>query len=156
VTNDQVIVGSRTKNFLFLLLGLVLTVGGLVAALDDNDVAAWGATAFFGLCDLIFLFQLIRPPTLTLGREGFRYSGMGRSWDVAWEDIERFQVWKNPVPISMQRLVSWTYKDGRRPTGAMAEISAGLGAEGAIPGLMSLSTDKLVILMNQRLEASRS
>lgn len=154
--SETVIKGSRAKVLLLLVACLLFTAAG-VWMLRDPDIdrtMAWLCIVLFGLGIPLALFMLVRPGSLTLRADGFTVRTLWKSFDVAWDDVEAFHAWQNPY--ARQRLVAWSYRPGHAPAGALAGVSARLGAEGAMPGMMSLSTDKLVTLMNQRLEASRS
>jgi hypothetical protein len=152
---DRVIKGSRAKGVLLLVVGLALTGMGVFLLRGDADkTIAWLCVGFFGLCSLVAAAIVVQPGEVRLGRDRFTVKSLGRSFDVAWDDIEGFHVWKNPY--AHQSLAAWTYKPGRRPSGALAQASANLGAEGAMPGMLKMSTPDLVALLNSELEARRA
>ncbi|MBX3480983.1 MAG: hypothetical protein KF842_11335 [Caulobacter sp.] len=157
MSTDRTIYGSRGKLALILVIGLIfVAIGVLLVSRPDQTASdlliAWGAVGFFGLCVLVAGYQLVRPSRLDLTASGFTYTGLfGKSFTVAWSDVETFHVWQNPA--AAHRLVAWRYFEGRAPRGAA--IGQALGAEGAIPGAWTLSTDRLAALMQSHLEASR-
>jgi hypothetical protein len=152
---ETVIKGSRLKVMLLLAICLIFTAMGVYLLGDPSvsPVMAWLCVGLFGLGVPLSLAMLALPNSVTLRSDHFTVRALWKSYDVAWGDVEVFHVWQNPY--ARQRLVAWTYRPGCGPTGVMANMSANLGAEGAMPGMMSMSTDKLVALMNQRLAEAR-
>jgi hypothetical protein len=152
---EEIIHGSRGKTAGFLAVSLAFVViGGWMVSRDPADWRAIGCLVFFGLGAVVFLVQLVAPPTLTLAPHGFAYKGMfGRGFDVAWDDVESFHIWQNP--FARQRMLAWTYRPGRGKTSGMAGVSRQLGADGAVPGLWTISPERLRDLMNQRLSVAR-
>lgn len=157
MTMDRTVYGSRGKLAILLLVSLMfVAMGVLMATRPDQSMSrtliGWGAIGFFGLGALVSVYQLVRPGRLDLTATGFSYTGLfGKKFTVAWADVEAFHVWQNPA--AAQRLVAWSYVEGRAPRAAA--ISRSLGAEGSIPGVWTMSTEDLVNLMQDRLEASR-
>lgn len=157
MTMDRTVYGSRGKLTILLLVSLLfVAVGVLMAARPGQSMSdlliAWGVLSFFGLGALVFAYQLLRPSRLDLTATGFTYTGLfGKNFTVVWADVDAFHIWQNPV--AAQRLVAWSYVPGRAPRGAA--ISRSLGAEGSIPGVWTMSTEDLVTLLQDRLEASR-
>jgi hypothetical protein len=102
----------------YLALGAALTAGSvLLIAIGDYGVGILGA-AFFGLLAGIFVVQLVRPPTLVLGPEGFTAStGVRDGKLVKWADIARFEAVTLPQ-VSLgsllfpRRRVGWILKTG--------------------------------------------
>lgn len=153
---ETVIQGSRAKSAMLLLVALAFTAVAF-SMVQDPDIEgwkAWGGLLFFGLCLIVGVWKFLAPNRLVLGREGFTMH-VGRAHFVRWDDVETFHIWRNPAPLSMQKLVAWTYKAGRKPSGQVARMAAGLGAEGSLPSLLAMKPERLVDLMNQRLEAFR-
>jgi hypothetical protein len=154
--NETVIEGSRAKSAFMLLISLGFVAIGvfLLRQPDVSRSVAWLCLAFFAVCALVALAMLVKPNRIVLGPKGFKATALWRSFDVAWDDVEGFHVWKNPA--AHQTLAAWSYRPGRAPASPMAGVSASLGAEGAVPGMYGMSTRALVDLLNQRLEASRA
>lgn len=154
--SETVIQGSRGKSAVMLLVSGLFVLGGILM-IRDPDVSravAWLCLGFFGFCALVALATMVQPNRLVLRERGFTATALWRSFDVAWDDVEVFYVWKNPA--AHQKLAAWRYRAGRAPRGALAAMSDSLGAQGSVPGLYGLSTPALVELLNSRLEASRA
>jgi hypothetical protein len=152
---EEIIHGSRGKTAGFLAISLAfVAIGGWMVSRDPGDWRAIGCLVFFGLGAVVFLVQLAAPPTLLLSAQGFTYKGLfGRGFDVAWDDIESFHIWQNP--FAKQRMLAWTYRPGRGKATGLAGVSRQLGADGAVPGLWTISLERLLDMMTQRLSAGR-
>jgi len=153
--SETVIAGSRGKSALMLLVSLIFVAGGilLLRSPDVSRAVAWLCLGFFGVCTVVAAATLIAPNRIVLSDRGFTATALWRSFDVAWDDVEGFHVWKNPA--AHQTLAAWRYRPGHAPTGVLAGMSDSLGAQGSVPGLYGMSTPALVELLNTRLEASR-
>lgn len=153
--SETVIEGSRVKAGFVLLISLAFVAIGvfLLRQPDVSRSVAWLCLAFFGVCALVGLASLVKPNRIALREHGFTATALWRSFDVAWDDVEDFHVWKNPA--AHQTLAAWRYRPGREPRGPLAAMSESLGAQGSVPGGYGMSTPALVALLNRRLEASR-
>jgi|GEM_PF-3930750 len=141
----RVILGARWKSGL-MCLGFAPSLMLLSPELRVEQ-PVWWAAGFFALGGVIGLYQLIRPPRLTLYADGFEYSGRGRPWSVTWRSIETLILWENPAPRTSQTLIGWISRPEDRKAGALAHMSRALGVDGALPGLWSLSPPALLEVM---------
>ncbi len=142
----KIIEGSRGKIALYLLASLTLTVAAALLLLfgdaDRHTWKLWLGLAFFGLCSMIMLVLLIRPPRLVLDAEGFRLEGGLRAGNkVAWRHVESFYRWKLPRGGTM---VGYRYHDAARPKSLVGGFNRGFGADGALPRTLTLGADALI------------
>jgi hypothetical protein len=155
VTTETVIRGSRAKAMLLLAGGLVFTWLFLLQLGEPDEARLWASlgVALCGVGSAIALLLIVRPAEVRLRSNGFTYRSMWKSREVAWADVESFHIWKNPR--AFQSLVAWTYLPGRRPDGILTRLNAGVGAEGALPGMLTMPPKQLLALMNHHLELHR-
>jgi hypothetical protein len=75
-------------------LGLLLIAGVFaffaVASLEVGYWWSWPATVLFGMAMLVFLGGLIRPARLTVSAAGLSTWTLGRTWSVAWSEVDNF------------------------------------------------------------------
>ena len=80
------------KTILFGLISLLFTVGGTFM-IEDEPIKGWLVTAFFGLCLLVFVIQLIPGSTeLKLTNEGFEMTSLFRRRLTKWQDVKMFKI----------------------------------------------------------------
>lgn len=155
MTTETVIRGSRAKTMLLLAVSLGATWLFLLQLGEPGETRFWASlgVALFGVGSAIALLLIVRPAEVRLRPDGFIYRSLWKSHQVAWADVDSFHIWKNPR--GLQSLVAWTYKPGKRPEGILTRLNAGLGAEGSLPGMLTMSPKQLVALMSQHKELHR-
>ncbi|WP_158810893.1 hypothetical protein, partial [Beijerinckia sp. L45] len=95
-----VVTGSRGKAVLLLVSCLTFVVLGLVAiAKGEDDILAIGlpAALIFGLGMLVAAVQIARPSVMTLTLDGVTVRTIFRSWEVRWDQVDRFFVDRAPA-----------------------------------------------------------
>ena len=147
---QRVIRGSRLKSVALFVISLAFVVLGVWLVVQysrDTPVVIVESVGicFFGLGLLISVWQIIRPQTLVLDREGFSFSSGMSSFRRLWSDVDRFFVFQ---PTTRSSLVGWNYLPGRGPSTLIAKISRSMGADAGLPSGWSISTQALVDLMN--------
>jgi hypothetical protein len=150
-TADRLVIrGSRLKSLGFLVLSAGF-VGIFIWTADDlrnlswHSWTVWGV-AFFGLCALIFLAQLIVPGRLVLDQTGFTIRSLGRTHTFRWADIQEFFPWSP----GRGRMIGFNFKPGRAPKNPLVGFNhSAFGVEAGIPGNWAMPLDRVVALLNE-------
>jgi len=103
--------------------------------------------AFFGICLLVFLVQLLpRAAYLHLEPGGFTFCSLFRKHSVPWTDVTEFAV----ARIGFNRLVGWDYRPGCCRYTRTASISKAIsGCEAALPDNYGMKPQALAELLNR-------
>lgn len=136
---------GRMKMFVMLAGSLAFVAGGLFM-LDNSKMIGYLSVAFFGLCALVFLVQLLtRTSYLIVDAQKFTVSSLSRKSDVAWSDVERFLV----VSISGNKMVGWNFNPGYS-TGTSHALAVKLaGVQNTLPDTYGMKAEELADLMNE-------
>ncbi|RYF94826.1 MAG: hypothetical protein EON95_03865 [Caulobacteraceae bacterium] len=107
---------------------------------------SWIVVVVCGGLGIFAAWSLVFPAAISLDEEGFTQFGpFGMTIRIPWSDVAQFYVRLDTDPRKC--LVGWTYAEGRGPGGG--------GDVDALDGPWPIPADKLVELMQSRLEASR-
>ena len=85
--------GSRLKWLGLLALVSPLILGGVLMVSSGDIIVGGLCLAFFALCGLVFLWQIIKPGRLTLGPDGFEQIMAGRTLTCRWDEVSDFGVY---------------------------------------------------------------
>jgi hypothetical protein len=90
---------SRKRQVRLLLLGAVLTAGGVWLALDADPVG-WFAAVFFGYCVVTGVINLLPgAASLSLNKDGFQARNFFRRVGSDWQDVTGFKVHSGLPPV---------------------------------------------------------
>jgi len=98
----QVLTSSPWNNIWLLLGALLFTAGGVWLIIDEGSVMSWFTTLLFGLCAIVFVIQMVKPETMTLGRDGFTYTLLHHKHTYAWDEVGAFNT------VTMKRHIFFT------------------------------------------------
>lgn len=139
---------SATSTFKtsMLLLVSVLFVACGIWMLPREALKGAFIIAFFGLCTIVFLVQLLPGSSwLSLDAEGFTYCALFRKHHVRWQDVESFTV----VSVGMNSLVGWSFVENYEGSVGGRKLSRALsGVDGALPDNYGKNAGELAELMN--------
>ena len=151
-----VVMGSRGKAVLLLVSCLTFVVLGVVAiAKGEDDMMAVGlpAALVFGLGMAVAAVQLARPAMMTLTMDGVTVRTILRTWDVRWDQVDRFFVYRAPAAgpqtgITAPDMAAFTWRDP--PVTARRWLTLGRAAvyDGGFGAGWQLSARQLVDLLN--------
>jgi len=115
-----VIVGSRLKMGIAVGVSVVFVLFGLVLMMiPEIEVRHGGFVAgFFGLCLVVFGWQVVRPTRLVLDPSGLALSIMWRRRHARWDQVGNFRVW---TPQIFLNYVACDFTPDR-PSGAKTSI----------------------------------
>ena len=143
------ICASRGKMLIYLVIALLFVGIGIWMIRDSTDSRSlgWITLGIFGLCAVVFLFQIVRPYRLLLDRDGFTLSGgVARSpRSVAWRDVDKFFVYRLPRGGKM---IGYDLVPEAQKHNFMGDLNRRLGADGALPKGWRGSPDKFVDELN--------
>jgi hypothetical protein len=137
----QVLVLSQARSARLICLAAVFVVIGTLLIIR-GDVFGWVTVGFFGLCLLVFVIRLIRPPTLEFNQHSFTLHGaFSRERTRSWAECGRFRAWRSAV-VYRTTLTNkrWWRRVNRALTRADESIPVGFGG---------LSATDLADLMNR-------
>jgi len=142
---------SRTKMVLFAA-GAVIGVAVGVWLATASLVLGGLSIAFWGLCFLVFIIQLLPNSSyLEIRSDGFTMRGLYRDHSYRWDNVEAFF----PVSIHGNRMTAVTFRPefaghvwGRGMSQAIA------GCDGAIPEY-GVPADKMAQILNECLTRFR-
>ncbi|MEZ5460298.1 STM3941 family protein [Dokdonella sp.] len=136
---------SLLKKCLLLAVSILFVACG-VWMLPEKALTGSFIIAFFGLCALVFVVQLLPGSTwLKLDARGFTYCSLFRKHRVRWQDVESFV----PVRMGPNDLVGWTWAENYKGTRGGSELSRRLaGVDAALPDNYGKSAGGLAQLMN--------
>jgi hypothetical protein len=136
----------RTKHL--LLTGVAAAFCGIgLLMIRDGDPRGWFCLAFFSLCALIFLVQLVPGASyLKLDAQGFTVRSLFRSTSYTWSEIVAFA----PGRVGGNRGVVFNLTpDSERQRRLRRFNAATLGAEAALPDTYGLSAERLAEILNE-------
>ena len=144
-TDDEKLVfeGSRLKTVVLLLGSAVFLWVGILFANDGDDWAIL-VVGISGLCCLFLLYMLL-PGTvrLTIDRSGVELKRPFRSMNLAWSDVDMFDVSYVHTGPSSSKLIaikySQSYEKQRARSGDL---------EGEIPNHFKKSPEELCAILN--------
>ena len=153
--------GQRGQQAYLLLLGVVMTVACLIVVLvarrDLFDVVVgWIGITFFGAGNLLFLYQLLCPPTLYVDAAGFVVKGATFKRRRAWADVSAFVVAIRPYAHSRVLPRHAVYYDLVKPTESRWAARwrrlnrAVAGHDEMLPDNYGLSAEELADTLNRR------
>ena len=153
--------GQRGQQAYLLTLGVVMTAASLivivVARRDLSGlVIGWIGLILFGSGTLVFVNQLLYPPTLCLDAAGFIVRGATFRRRRAWVDVSEFVVAKGPHSRSRVLARDTVYYDLVKPAqGRWANRWRSLnralvGHDEMLPDNYGLSADELAKELNRR------
>jgi hypothetical protein len=140
--------------YLVASLGFV-AIGIWLPSKPGDELLNLLASAFFGLCALVFAWMLVRPNRLLLDNEGFTQLGgfVRNPKKVLWAEIEEFFVYRLPRGGKM---IGFNYRPGARPTSRLTKLNRWAGADGALQRGWPGSPESMVQKLNDlRLQATR-
>ena len=111
-----------------------------IILLPHNPWVAWAGIVFFGLGDIVFVIQVIRPSLLVLDADGFQSRVLFRrsGYKRKWVDCSVF----TPTSMGATKLVTYSTATG--------------GNEAVQTGYGGLSADQLADLMNRYRDEKRT
>lgn len=84
---------SRGRRFWILFGSLLLAAWGIgMVALHSDSWSGWVGALLFCVAAFFIVMQLARPDSLTLARDAFTYTSMGRRFRYAWTNVAEFGV----------------------------------------------------------------
>lgn len=138
----------RPKNPKTILLGIVsltFTVRGLFMV-QDQPIKGWISTAFFALCSLVFIIQLIPGSTeLKLTSEGFEMTSLFRKSLTKWEDVKNFKI--GNLGSNKTIMINYVQGHNKHETGKLIAKKLS-GSHGALPTTYGLNATELLEIMN--------
>lgn len=142
----------RTSRLKWTLIGFASLVFTVVAALfiagGGRDWRLFAGLLLFGPGTLLGAWQVLRPGTLTLDREGFVVKGLRRGRFVRWSELAGFSV---GMPARFTKMVYYDYRHDERPK--LAAVGRSLsGHDAGLPDTYGLKAEELAAVM----EAFRS
>ena len=116
----------------------------------SGERTGYFCAAFFGICLLVFLVQLLPGATyLRLEPGSFTFCSLFRKHSVPWTDVAEFALARQ----GFNRVVGWNYRPGRcRHVRAASVAKAITGCEGALPDNYGMKPEALAEFMNCILE----
>jgi hypothetical protein len=134
-----------------LVFCLLFVAGGTaMIAHPDRGIERWQgwlATLFFSACAAAAVVLLLRPTTLSLDAEGLVLAGgmIRTPRRIPWTQAERFRLYRLPRG---GRMIGYD-----KPRDPLADTPRGLtaaflGVDGSLPTNWTMSSDKLVALLN--------
>jgi hypothetical protein len=135
---------SRGSKLGLLLVSVVFVVLGLLMVTTGGGDVTWGwlSILFFGLCTLVFAYQLLHRETLTLTREGFAFTNLGRTHHFNWSEVDDFGVARMRARWQTLKRVGFCTE---HDSGIARALWGGYDA--ALPDSYGLSPDHLAALM---------
>ncbi|MGB0133021.1 STM3941 family protein [Dokdonella sp.] len=143
---------SKLKAGLLLLVSLMFVACG-IWMFADKALTGLFIIAFFGLCALVFVIQLIPGSSwLRLDDEGFTYCALFRKRHVRWCDVEALTV----THIGAIQRIGWNYAVGCKDNALGRDLNRALaGVDAALPDNYGKSASVLAELMGSYLCESR-
>jgi hypothetical protein len=151
-----VVTGSRGKAVLLFASCLTFVILGVVAiAKGEDDVLAVGlpAALIFGLGMAVAAVQIARPSIMTLTTDGVTVRTIVRSWDVRWDQVERFFVYRAravgpQTGITAPDMAAFTWREPPVTARRWVKIGRAAGLDGAFGAGWQLSERQLADLLN--------
>lgn len=128
----EVLVLSRRSSVRMLGLGAVMVAASVFVSVQVSPVG-WFAVALFGLCTLLAVLRLIKPPTLELGQDGFTmHATFPRVRTRSWAQCTGFVAWRAGVfyRTTLTSKPRW-WRRANRALGGDESIPVGFGG---LPG----------------------
>jgi hypothetical protein len=129
-----------------LVCSILFVAGGLWMA-QEKPVQGYLGVAFFGLCAVVFVIQLLPNSSyLLLASEGFTFCGMFRKHFFQWSDIHAFSVFSFSHSGNM---VGWKFSSQYQPQPGMRRLNKNFfGVEAGLPITYGMKAEELAELMN--------
>lgn len=137
---------KSSKTILLGLTSLLFTVGGILI-IQDEPIKGWLITGFFGLCQLVFIIQVIPGSTeLKLTNKGFEMTSLFRKSLTRWSDVKSFKIGY----LGQNKTIMFDYIDGhdQHQTGKLIAKNLS-GSQGALPSTYGLNANELLEIMNE-------
>ena len=149
----EVLRPSPAKWLAMVAISVALVWIGL-AIRGTHPVVAWACIAFFGLCGLVGLLNLVPGASrLVLDEDGFEIVSLLRRSRVRWADVARFGT----LRIGLNTLVGFDFVDGYLGSARLRRVNRGLsGFQGALPDTYGMKAPALAAHMDARLAAFRA
>lgn len=143
---------SRLKTSLMLVVSVLFVACG-IWMLPDEVIKGSFIIAFFGLCVMVFIVQLLPGSSwLRLDENGFTYCALFRTHHVRWQDVESFTL----VRVGVNDLVGWNHvKNYESADGGRQLNRALVGVDASLPDNYGMSANTLAELMNSYIRESR-
>ena len=136
---------KKSKTVLLALVSLVFLLIGLYM-IKEEPLKGGMITAFFGICFLVFVVQLIPGSTeLKLTEEGFEMTNLFRKNTTKWTDVESFQI--GYLGRNKTIMFDFVEQYKKQATGKIIakQIS---GNHGALPSTYGLRAAELLQILN--------
>jgi hypothetical protein len=150
---------SRLQRFWILFGSLFVAAWGFgVLALHSDSWLGWVGALLICVAVFFIVMQLVRPDSLTLARDAFTFTSLGRHYRYAWTDVAEFGVLLVPVigAPGTTRQVGIRMKTGSNLVRLMVS-GPDKRFDRELPGTYGLSVDELIALLEEwRAAAGRS
>jgi hypothetical protein len=152
-----VLKSSRWRRFWLFFASLLLAAAGLVVIGSDQGLF-WSVAGvvMVALGAAGFVVELVRPDALTLGRDAFSYTSLGRRITLNWAHVAEFGVLRLRARGGSVKHVGFRRATPRK--GVFRRMVSGLADnfDGALPDSYGLPVEDLVVLMEEwRLAAAQ-
>ena len=143
----MVLTASRRKWFGVSAVCLVFVAAGLlVLRAGKSGAVGWITIAFFGVCLIVSVAQLVIPGQLVVSHEAIEVHHLGRRWSRDLARCGPFDVWRSP--LGRQAWVVFDHSEDRAKP--LARSSRGLsGHSSALPDTYGRTAVELVNILNE-------
>ena len=141
---------SRWRRFWLLVGSLLLATWSLgLLVLHAGSFWGWAGVLLFGASAVFLVIELLRPDSLTLGRDEFSFTSLGRRSRFAWADVAEFGLLVLPVRGGNTRQVGMRMK--RSGSSLVESLLSGMGGrfDASLPDSYGLPVEELATLMEE-------
>lgn len=137
---------------MLLLCSLLVTTG--IWMIENGQKLGWLPAIFFGLGILVSIITMLPNASyLKLHRNGFTQVTMFRSSTFRWEDVREFSVGS----VGLNKMVMLDFVPSWHESSKLKDVAHSMsGHDGALPDTYGLSAEKLVALLQEWKNKSRS
>lgn len=136
---------AKKKALFLLAVSLAIASVGIAMIRAGEGFVAGLTTAFFGLCAIVFVVQLVPAASyLHLSPDGFVVRSLFRTSPlIPWKDVGEFRVWT----VTPNRMVVYDYSGAPHPR--LKRLNRAVcGADAGLPDTYGMKAYELANLMN--------